>query len=69
MQLTTADGKQVGFRLAGVDLPQPGSYGDFAVEVPYQISDPVKALLTVSEGADSLSDVVHLASIEVMLSP
>jgi hypothetical protein len=69
VQLTTADGKQVGFRLAGVDVSQPGSYGTFAVEVPYQISDPTKALLTVSEGADSLNDVVHLASIEVMLSP
>lgn len=69
VQLITADGRQVGFRLAGVETPQPGSYGPFAVEVPYQISDPVKVLLTVSEGADSITDVIHLASIEVMLSP
>lgn len=69
VQLITADGRQVGFRLAGVETPQPGAYGPFAVEVPYQISDPIKVLLTVSEGADSITDVIHLASIEVMLSP
>lgn len=69
VQLITAEGRQVGFRLAGVETPQPGAYGPFAVEVPYQISDPVKVLLTVSEGADSITDVIHLASIEVMLSP
>lgn len=69
VRLVTAEGKEVGMRLAGVDTPGPGSYGTFAVEVPYKIENPTKALLTVTEGADSISDVIHLASIEVMLSP
>jgi hypothetical protein len=69
VRLVTVEGKEVGMRLAGVDAPAPGSYGSFAVEVPYKITDPTKALLTVSEGADSINDIIHLASIEVMLSP
>ncbi len=69
VRLVTAEGKEVGMRLAGVDEHTPGSYGTFAVEVPYKIDEPTKALLTVTEGADSISDVIHLVSIEVMLSP
>lgn len=69
VRLVTAEGREVGMRLAGVNGPGPGSYGEFVVEVPYNIGDPTKVLLTVTEGADSLSDVIHLSSIEVMLSP
>ncbi|MGW8250679.1 MAG: hypothetical protein ACWGO1_08565, partial [Anaerolineales bacterium] len=69
VRLVTAEGKEVGMRLAGVGPHDPGGFGEFAVEVPYNISDPTKALLTVTEGADSISDVIRLSSIEVMLSP
>ncbi len=69
VRLITAEGREVGMRLAGVDAPAPGKYGEFVVEVPYNIVDPTKVLVIVTEGANSLSDVIHLSSIEVMLSP
>ena len=69
VRLVTAEGKEVGMRLVGVDEREPGKYGEFVAEVPYNIVDPTKVLVTVTEGADSLSDVIHLSSIEVMLSP
>ena len=69
VRLLTAKGEQVGMRLASVEAQQPGGYGQFAVEVPYQISNPTKALLIVSGSANDLSDIIYLSSIEVMLSP
>lgn len=50
VRLVDDEGREVGMRLAGVDVPTLGSYGPFAVEVPYKITDPTKVLLTVTEG-------------------
>ena len=69
VQMITAEGKQVGMRLAGVDVTEIGKYGTFAAEVPYNIDQPTKVLLTITEGADSINDIIHLTSLEVMLSP
>jgi hypothetical protein len=46
-----------------------GSHGPFAVEVPYNIQEPTRVLLTVTEGGRDYSDPLHIASLEVMLSP
>jgi hypothetical protein len=69
VKLVTAKGGEVGFRLADVTFPEGGGYGEFAVEVPYKVSEPTPALLVVLEPGASLSDVIHLSSIEVLLSP
>jgi len=75
VKLVTAKGGEVGFRLADVSYQQGGAtlpgggYGEFAVEVPYKVSEPTPALLVVLEPGASLSDVIHLASLEVLLSP
>ena len=69
IKLVTAKGGEPGFRLAEVDPHTAGGYGTFAIEVPYTVSEPTPALLVVQEGAGSLSDVIHLSSIEVLLSP
>jgi hypothetical protein len=69
VRLVDENGREVGMRLAGVDTPQLGSYGPFAVEVPYKISDPTKVLLTVMEGGANYSDPIHISSMDVMLSP
>ena len=68
-RLVTAKGEQVGMRVGSVESLQPGSHGEFAMEVPYQISSPTKALLTVTASTDDLSDLIYLSSIEVILSP
>jgi hypothetical protein len=69
VKLVTAKGSQVGFRLAEVQGASPGGYGEFAVEVPYTVSEPTLALLIVQEGGASLDDIIHLTSFEVLLSP
>lgn len=69
VRLVDEKGREVGMRLAGVEIPQLGSFGPFAVEVPYKIDNPTKVLLTVTEGGSSFSDPIHISSMEVMLSP
>lgn len=67
--LTNPDGKIIAQRLVSVAVPPDGGYGHFAVEVPYDINSLTNALVTVTEGAPGIDDVIHLASVEVMLSP
>jgi hypothetical protein len=69
VRLVDEQGREVGMRLASVDYPVLGSFGPFAVEVPYNIQDPTKVLLTVTEGGRDYSDPLHISSLEVMLSP
>jgi hypothetical protein len=69
MQLITEDGRVIGKRVTNVEA-QPGtSYGTFAAEVPFSVSEPTPALLVVWEGEGSLSNIVYLTSVEVLLSP
>jgi hypothetical protein len=69
VKLISDQGNEVGFRLVEVGVPEEAGYGEFAAEVPYTVSAPTAALLVVLEGAGSLSDVTHLSSIDVLLSP
>lgn len=69
VKLISDQGSEVGFRLVEVGEPEEGGYGAFAAEVPYTVIAPTPALLVVLEGGASLSDVVHLSSIDVLLSP
>jgi hypothetical protein len=69
VKLISDQGNEVGFRLVDVDAPGEGGYGTFAIEVPYTVSQPTPALLVVLEGASTLADVIHLSSIDVLLSP
>jgi len=69
VKLVTTTGSEVGARLAEVDVPAEGGYGTFVVEVSYTVSQPTPALLVVQQGAATLNDVIHLSSMEVLLSP
>ena len=69
VKLISDQGNEVGFRLVDVDPPGEGGYGAFAAEVPYTVSQPTQALMVVLEGGSSLADVIHLSSIDVLLSP
>lgn len=69
IRLINTDGAEVGMRLANISAPDSQGYGTFAVDVPYKVSQPEKVLLTVSEGETSISDTIHLSSLEVMVSP
>lgn len=67
--LLTEDGRTVGQRLAGVEYTQPGFHGKFFAEVSYTVSEITPVLLVVFEDGGVVSDVAHLASIEILLSP
>jgi hypothetical protein len=67
--LITEDGKTVGQRLAAVKIPIPGGYGTFAAEVPYTVTSITPALLVVYEEGQPISEMTHLSSLEVILSP
>jgi hypothetical protein len=68
-RLIAEDGRELGLRVGGVDLPPEGGYGSFAVEVPYQVDGPTPALLVVSIGEKDNTDIIHLTSLEVLLGP
>lgn len=69
IELQTSDGRIVGARQVAV-TPIPGSrYGSFMVDVPFTISEPSKVRLVVWEPGDRIPGIVHLSSLEIMLSP
>jgi hypothetical protein len=47
----------------------PGGYGAFAADVPYTVTEVTPALLVVYESGGTLSEIAHLASVELLLSP
>ncbi len=69
IELQTNSGNIVGSRQVAV-TPIPGSsYGAFAVDVPFTISEPSRVRLLVWEPGDQIPGIVHLSSLEIMLSP
>lgn len=69
VMLVGEDGKILGQRLARAEVKTPGDYGDFIAEVPYTVAELTPARLVVFEEGEPISDISHLASIEVMLAP
>ncbi len=69
VMLIGEDGRILGQRLARVDVIIPGDYGTYLAEVPYLISDMTPALLVVYEEGEPVSDIAHLSSVPVLLTP
>ncbi|MGD2156898.1 MAG: hypothetical protein PVG32_08505 [Anaerolineales bacterium] len=69
VELIASDGRVVGSRLAAVSPSPQGNHSLFATEVPYEVSAPTWVRLTVSERGVRLPGVIHLSSVEVLLSP
>jgi len=69
IQLVGQDGQNLGHRLAAVEISIPGGYGTFAADVPYSVTEVTPALLVVYESGGTLSEIAHLASVELLLSP
>lgn len=69
IELHTNEGKIVGTRQVTVEASDVGQYGDFAIDVPYNISAPTQVRLMVWERGDRIPGIVHLSSLEVLLSP
>jgi len=70
IELQTMDGRIVGINhMVHIDEALVGSYGEFAVDVPYSVEEPTRVRLVVWERGDRIPGVVHLSSLEVLLSP
>ena len=69
VMLVAEDGRVLGQRLAGVNLPIPGDYGYFITEVPYTVSEITPALLVIYEDGGLTSPIALLSSIPVTLAP
>jgi hypothetical protein len=68
-QLIAEDGKIVGKRIAGLEI-QPGTgYASFLFDIPYTVTAATPALLTIWEGEDGFSNIIHLSTVDVLLSP
>lgn len=69
VQLVDEDGRVVGQRLAAVTRDPDGGYGPFAVDVPYSVTSLTPVRVIIYEDGEGISPIVHLTSLEVMLSP
>jgi hypothetical protein len=70
VQLLTADGKQLGpARLAEVEPSTGDGHGFFSAEISYSVTAPTWVRVTVSERVFEITEIVHLSSVEVLLSP
>jgi hypothetical protein len=69
IELRSEDGRIVGTRQVAV-TPVPGSsYGTYEIDVPYSVAAATRVRLAVWEPGVSNPGIVHLSSLEVMLSP
>ena len=69
VELISADGKSVGpTRLIAVENNPDGSYAPFSVEVPYSVNTPTWVRVMVSERDYRIAGIIHLSSVEVLLS-
>jgi hypothetical protein len=69
IELETSDGKIVGTRQVSV-TPIPGStHGSFEIDIPYQVSSPSQVRIKVWEPSEKIHGILHLSSVEVLLSP
>ena len=69
IEIITSDGKIVGTRQVSVTLSENNSYGTFAIDVPYAISNTQRVRVQVWEPGDRIPGIVNLSSVEVLLSP
>lgn len=70
VELQSTDGHIAGINhMVHVDEVVVGSHGKFSVDVPYSVEEPTKVRLVVWERGDRIPGIVHLSSLEVMLSP
>jgi hypothetical protein len=67
--LMAADGTVAGYRQAFVSPAADGSYVPFSVEVPYQVASGTWVRVEASQSGAHITEVQHLSSVEVFLSP
>lgn len=69
VHLIAEDGRVVGQRLVAVGDRAANGYGEFAVEVSYQVSKLTPVRLTIYEVGSPISPYRYLSSLELVLGP
>jgi len=69
IEIVTSDGKIVGTRQVSVNTPGSNQFGAFAIDVPYNIPSTNRARIQVWEPGSTIPGIIHLSSVEVLLSP
>lgn len=69
IEIVSSDGKIVGTRQVSVTYSEENSYGTFAIDVPYTVSNTQSARVQVWETGDRIPGIVNLSSVEVLLAP
>jgi hypothetical protein len=70
VEIISADGRVIGSRLAGITpLEEDGGHRLFASEVPFTVSSPTWARVTVYDNSGRLPRPKHVSSVEILLSP
>ncbi len=69
IQLVGQDGKVVGKRVCSLSAPDASDYGMFVIDVPYTVTESTPVLMIVWQSDSGFSNITHLTSQEVLLSP
>lgn len=69
VEIIASDGRVLGSRLAGLVSVADGSHNFFSIDVPYQISAPTWARISITERGIRFPGPLSVTSIEVLLSP
>lgn len=69
IEIVTSDGKIVGTRQVSVNTPDGNQFGSFAIDVPYNIPSTNRVRIQVWEPGSTIPGIIHLSSVEVLLSP
>lgn len=69
IELQLADGRVVGSRQVAVTAQGGRGFESFSIEVPYTVTVPTYARLVIWERGERIPGIIHLSSVEVLLSP
>ncbi len=69
VEMIASDGRVLGSRLAGVASAGDGSHGLFSIELPYHITAPTWARVSVTERGIRIPGPLSVTSVEILLSP
>ena len=69
IEFQASDGKIVGTRQVAVEAVPGSTHGTFMVDVPYTVASPTRVRLVVWEPGERIPGIIHLSSVEVLLSP
>lgn len=69
IQLVAEDGKVVGKRICSLTPPDASDYGMYVIDVPFTVTESTPVLMMVWQSDDGFSNIIHLTSQEILLSP